>query len=381
MLKLHSIKPAANNNQAKAGEPLITTSECAAINDTFAIDDELGDISKGNAFWFQFAIHSSLDSMEPNPKTGEVFNRYDGFENGQGIYPERLDSPLLNRNGTFRTSKYGLPSIHSYETDGKPVELTVDAHRANENQTLKAFHLMAVRLHNVRMAVHSDYEQAKRETIALLNRITLNELEIMTGLDQDEILNDIRIPNFNNSLEFIMAVCRAGHAQMTSTVNQTIPVFNRGPSNEIDLISLFTKEKARILNLGVSKSMTEMSHIRTPHNILQRTTGRHFQHNLATFRELARLIDPRNGETIANELETPQGCPIWHGILIEAEKHGTGTLGRIGARAMADGFAASLLWGRDIAEGLWLQLWDGAPRDTVDIIDYAQSGTNMDNAA
>ena len=352
----------ANNRTAQ-----LTSSACQEIQGQFKIDDKRGNISLGNAIWFQFWAHQALDSFEVD---GEMFNRYDGMDNGQGVYPARMDSPLLNRDGTFKVSDIGLPYLQLGEKDALPVEMTVDAHRGNEHRTLKAFHLMAIKLHNVRMAEHGDFEQAKAETVALLNRITMNETEIVTGLTESEILNGIKIADFHLMMEFNFGAARWAHAQMPDTVNGD-PIFQKGFSSEIDLIALFKDEKARALNLGVSTAMTQMTHVRTPHDILERTFSRHAELNLAPYQALELAV---NGNSrVKTDVVVPEGCPIWPGILLEAEQTEGDTLGPVGARAVADGVGGSLLWGKGKGLGLWHPLWRNAPATTVDIIEYANS--------
>lgn len=385
-----SLMPAAQANQT-AAVTRITHAQCQAINDSLATNDERGNCSLFTAFWPQFAVHSSLDSEEQ--ADGTVINRYDGLENGQGIYPRRRDALILNRDGTFRLTDGGLPQFTSTDTAGKPIEIVNDAHRGNENRFLKAMHLMACKLHNKRMAVHGNYDLARDETVALLNQITLEQILLITGFTSEQLFN-VTIPNFHLTLEFVMAVARWGHAQMPDTV-QDEPIFTAGLSTSVSIALLF-EESARKLDFGVSQAMREMNHVRAPHNILERTSSRHFKHNLATFSQLAtrqgRAADHYSlnqlhetikpiGENMTAKLGA--GCPIFHGILAEADLHNRSRrvtdnmahdqLGPVGARAVADGFAGALAWGRDIGKGLWFPLWHDAPKTSADIVTYALS--------
>lgn len=335
----------------------LSTAACQLIRDEYKIDDGRSDsISLGNALYFQFYAHQTLDSVEID---GEMFNRYDSLDNGQGIYPARMDSPLLTQDGYFITSEeMGLPFIA-----GTKKELTVDAHRANENMPLKAFHLMAIRLHNKRMDEHGDFKLAKEEVIALTNRITLNETMVVTGLTEKQIFDEVVIKDAHMSLEWNFGFGRWAHAQMPESFNGQ-HIFTKGASKDVDLVALFEDEMARDLNLGVTTAMTKMDHVMGAKNILQRTFSRHSELGLPSIQELAAAYRK------SLPLDIPQGCPIWPGVLLEAELTQGDGLGPLGARAVADAIAGSLRWAYP-GQGIWHALWDGAPSSTVDIIKYS----------
>lgn len=354
MIKFHRAIP------ERSGRPLADV-ECEEIKDRFKIDNDLDDnISLFNSVSFQSWTHDCLDSFI-NPADGERWNRYDGNANAQGIYPARRDSPMLLPNGYFRLSEVGLPYIAG---TNPPVELAADSHRANEHPGLKAFHLFWVLFHNKRMDAHGDFDLAKQETIASKNVMELNELKIVTGFDFDRIFNGIKLKNFHMALEFVLAVARWAHGQMPDTLNG-LPIFQKRGSGEVDLHAMLMVEKSRKLNLGVSNAMVNMDHLpTTPHSILERTFARHNEHRLPSGEDLAKALGIRNYNV------EPKGCPMFPAMLIEAENHGTGTLGPMGAAAVSDGVAGSFLWGIDIGQGLWHPRWQNAPDTSQQMLDY-----------
>lgn len=332
-------------------------SECEELKQLFAINDDRGDLFVGNALWFQFSAHSAWDSIEID---GVFHNRYDSLDNGQGIYPQQRDSPLLTRDGYFELSEKGLPLL---KTATVTKEIAVDTHRANENRFLKAFHLMACKMHNKRMKSHNNYELAKSEVVALLNQITLNELLVLTGMGTADIFVNRPVKLLNESLEWNFAINRWAHAMMPNQIFGE-DLFLQGNSIDVDLLALFTKEKGRVLNLGISPAMNGMTHIRGEHSIIERTIDRHIELNLPSFQDLAQAFNLPCKIKIND-------CPIWPGILKEAEEFGNGKLGPVGAVAVSTGIVQSLMWGKAKNEGLWHPKWKGAPVETIDIIDYA----------
>ena len=336
----------------------LTSVGCEEIKKRFKRDDSRSkQITLFNPMWFQFWAHQCLDSTEID---GEKFNRYDGFDNGQGLYPVRMDSPLL-KGGYFKLSKNGLPAMSPVD-ESKPIELTVDAHRGNENKVLKALHRMGSKIHNKRMDAHGDFDLAKSETIATLNIVTLNESLVLCQMDWNEFF-EIQVNGLNLSLEWNFAIARWAHAQMPDTVNDE-HIFEKGWSGTVDVESLYTSERARDLNLGVSPAMTDMAHLPSkPHSILERTFARHLELGLPCWQDLADAYD------VSPREDVPEGCPIWPGLLMEAEDN-DGMLGRLGRRVVADGLAGSLLWSE--GEGVWHPRWKGAPTSTLEIIKYAE---------
>lgn len=345
-----------------------TDAECEIIKRQFHVNDEKGTLSVGHAFYWQFWAHNALDSVKVD---GEMFNRYDFNDNGEGIYPVRTGVPLLDGDKKFRMGPYGLPAIAADGLDTKYAEIAVDQHRANENPILKAHILMFEKIHNKRIDQHRDYDLAKAETIALMNQMTMNEMTAVTGLDTEEALRDIRIPSFHKMLEFNFAVARWAHAQMPSTV-QGRGVFEPAPSISVDMVRLYDgSEKARKLDRGVSPAMTQMAHL--PHtptsDIRDMTFGRHTDLGLAGWGDLVKALKMSK----ENTLDIPDKTLIWAAMLYEAEHNPkvAGGLGPIGARAVADGLAGTLLWGEP-GQGLWHKQWPNAPMTTLDIVQYAQ---------
>ena len=343
----------------------LTDQQCDELDSKFVVDDIRSPvITLGNAMWWQFWAHQCLDSVEID---GEMHNRYDGSDNGQGVYPARgRDHPILDKKtGLFRFSDQGLPRLDFADAPDVLPEMTADVHRANENPVLTAFHLMAARIHNKRVYEHRDYELARAETIATLNQITLNEALALLQMDEDEFF-DIRVKDFHRSLEWNFAAARWAHPQMPSEVLGR-PIFERVPSVNIPVRNLFTgSEMARGLNLGVSEAMTKMHHVGGEPSIIKRTIQRHNELELPDWDDLATAyrIEPFDIGGIKH-------CPIWPAILLEAQTYGTGYLGKLGRRVVADGLAGSLRWGSKINQGLWHPRWAGAPVATLDIIDYS----------
>lgn len=341
-----------------------TDAFCSEIKKLFKVNDERSkQLSLSDALHFQFWAHMCLDSTEID---GEMFNRYNGDDDGEGLYPERMDSPLLTKDNRFKLSEFGLPVLSPID-EKAPLEMTVDAHRGNENRVLKAGHLLGAVIHNKRMDEHGDYKLAKAETISTMCQRTLNAALALCQMDEKEFF-DIQVPGVNYSLEWNFAISRWAHAQMPDTVNGR-PVFEKGPSKTVDMISLHAVEFARDLNLGVSRSMTEMDHLKSkPFSILERTFSRHNELKLPSWHDLAELYGMEVHDSI-NE-----GTPIWPGILMEAEQN-NGMLGCLGRRVVADGLAGSLLWGRDIGQGLWFprgKTWSNPPVKTLEILKYGQ---------
>lgn len=344
----------------------LTDSACEEIKSLYAENDQLDEnISLFNSISFQSWAHQCFDSTtNPSaigPAATRMWNRYDGLDNGQGVYPADRTNPMILKDGKFRISEVGLPYIAGTEP---PVELAADYHRVNENAGLKGFHLMWVKIHNKRIEEHGDYELAKQETIATMNLVTKNEAEVITGLSFKQMLDHVRIKDFNNSLEFVFGVGRWAHAQMPDRLNDR-PIFEKVNSVDVDMESMLI-ERSRVLNLGCSTAMRNMDHLPAkPFDILERTFSRHNQLQLASFQDLAHQMKMPIDKDIVD------GCPIWPGILLEAQNQGDGLLGPVGARSVADAVVASLVWGVSSGQGLWHDRWKGAPNTSEEIVDYA----------
>lgn len=342
----------------------LSDSACQQIKETFEISDARGELSLFNGFWLQFWAHQSI-----NTTSGGRVNLYDGHDNGQGVYGPTLErgnlTPvLILPNGKFRLSEKGLPYVA-----GTFLELTGDMHRANENWALKSLHLMAVLIHNKRMDAHGNFDLAKDETIATLNTVTLNETIELTGLTESQIFNEIRIKDMHTAIEWPNALARWAHAQMPDTVAGT-PIFEKRYSIDVDVAGLLT-EKSRELSLGVSTAMQNMDHLPSqPHAILERTFAKHVELGLACHQDACVAIDPRNKEALD---DAPKGCPLFPAMLMEARDKGEGKLGPVYGRLVADGIAASLMWGAEIGQGLWHPRWENAPDTSAEIVDYAFS--------
>lgn len=357
----------------------LSSLECEKIKNAFAVDDERSERStSGHAFYFQFWAHQWTDSVfKPNETL--PFNRYDFNDNGQGVYPLRgLNSSLIDhKTGKFLLKDGGLPILVS---DSKESETAPDNHRVNENKILSAFHLMAIKLHNrIIDDYRTSYEETKKRVIACTNRMTLEQSLHLCGMDEDEFFNDIRIKDMHKMAEFNFALARWAHAQMPSTINGK-GVFDRTQrSSDVDILKLFDgSEMARVLNLGVSKEMTDMSHIPNPDSILNMTFGRNNDLGLINAHQMAKIsgFDVDANESFES-LPQFKNCPLWPFILLEAGlTEPEGQLGPMGARWVADGIASTMLWGLH-GEGVWLD-WHLPQSDTADsvttnIIKYALS--------
>ena len=336
-------------------EAPLSSYKCNKIKDMFAIDDERSTRStSGHAFYFQFWAHQWTDSVfKSNEKI--PFNRYDFDDNGQGVYPIRdLDSSLIDRKtGKFVLHNGGLPTLVS---DNRETETAPDNHRVNENKILSAMHLIAIKLHNKLIDDYEiDYYTAKQRVIAELNRATLHESLHLTGYDEDEFFNDIRIPDMHKTMEFNFALARWAHVQMPDTVNGK-HVFDRMErSDSVDIERLFDgAEMARVLNLGVSKAMTEMMHVPSPTNILDRTFKRNNDLGLINAEQMAKISGFDSANDLVENMPDFKNAPLWPFILMEAGfTEPEGQLGPMGARWIADGIAGTLLWGLH-GEGVWL---------------------------
>lgn len=368
---MHQFKSAINKQNGQG----LSYSACEAIKQRAKEDDKRSEhFTIGNAYWFQFWAHQGLDSSgDGNFRV----NRYNGLQDGEGIYPTRRDDIILNRDGTFRLSvEGGLPLLTFEGNDGTDektaVEVAPDNHRVNENPVLSAFHLLAIKCHNKRMQEHGDFELAQSETIALMNIVSLNESLILCGMDEKEFFDHIVVKDFHLATEFNFAVARWAHPMMAETVNGR-PLFEPMRSQDVNLIAMFDgSEMARDLNFGTSTAMQNMHHLPGDNpSILDRTFARHHELDLPCWQDLCFVYEAELENTPSAKC-CELGAPIFAGMLFEAEKF-DGRPGPVLSRALADGLAGSLMWGKSFAQGLWLPLWRGAPRSTINIIDYALS--------
>ena len=345
-----------------------TDRQCEEVKDKFVESDERSELPLFTGLHFQSVSHQCLDS---NIVDGRAFNRYNFLDDGEGIYPARRDDPIYTKDGYFALHNGNLPT---FETDQGTKEVAADRHRVNENPAMKAMHLLWCKAHNKFMDLGYSFEESKDMTVALHNQVTINETIRQTDLTETQILRNIEQPNMHKSLEHNFGVGRHPHAMMPDTLND-LPIFEKRPSSEVDLVSTFTKEKSRVINLGVSKAMNNMTHLSSmPFDIKERTFGRHLELNICTWGELIRLWpialrEAKDTQRFDNEI-IPDYCPAWAGILLEAEEFGDGLLGPIGSRMFADATAGQLKWAEDKAKGLWHKMFKGAPKDTLEILEW-----------
>lgn len=326
---------------------VLTDTACDDLKASFKIDDSKSAvITTGSAFLWQFWAHDVFNTMEDG-----TANLYSGVVDGlDGFYGPKTIRDFTMKDGKFKLPNNDLPVLNF----GPLAQLAPDLHRANENPVLKAFHLLFSRLHNKRMDAHGDEILARKETMATLTQLFLNEALLVCGMGTQEFF-DVTVTGFNQSLEGVFAAGRWAHAQMPETTNG-LPVFRHQLAGEVDMIALWDgSEMARELNLGVSTAMTKMTHVVGEHDIRERTFTQHNKHGLASWADAAKRyrIEP---------LVTPD-APIWAGMLMEAEAQGNGLLGPLGRRMVADLIAGSLYLAhvRD-------NPWKGAPRESLDIV-------------
>lgn len=352
----------------KATSHHVTDTECDAIIERFRFDDDRSNhITALEAFLGQFHAHWYVNSKG---KGDTLHNLYNFDADGSfGAYPTADKGSILidKATGKYHYDEYGLPTI-STEIAGDIGEVAPDAHRGTENKTLTAMHLLLAKLHNSRIDDHGDYDLAKQETVACFNHAFLHATMKICGIEsQAEFLN-VKIKDFHRSLEYAFSVGRFGHAQMPATINGQ-PLFGfEGGSAKVDMVTLSTTEMAGKLGMRIAIPMHEGSEGGKGVSILKHTVEkRHNQLGLASFQELA------NRMRIHSVIDIPN-CPIWVGVLREAELHNESTdndtLGPVGARAVADGMAGTLMWGQDRAQGLWHPRWNGAPSTIAEIVEH-----------
>lgn len=383
---MHLLKKVIASDSA---EIRMTQAECETLKSEAKTDDKRSaHFTVGNACWFQLFVHMSHDSKGDGTFRA---NRYNGLQDGQGILPDRDTHVLYNKDGSMRMLGDSLPQLmFDNGPTPKPVLMAQDGHRANENPILSAMHLMCVRGYNKLLKRYQgDRVEAKAAMVALVNRISLNETLEFLSMTRDELFNEIVIEGFHLSAEFAFALGRWAHPMMPETVNNR-PLFDYVPPEDIDLVSLFDgSEMARDFNFGTSPSMIAMDHLPGDNpSILDRTFARHQELGLAPWQSLCaaygapedlysddNLADlpeiDRNEIVVAGNpnMHAAKGAPMFYGMCKEAEKH-NGRPGEIARRAIGDALGGSLLYGHQHERGLWMDLWNGAPRSTLEIIDY-----------
>lgn len=355
MLELKNLIPTSRYRSSDA--------ECEKFVELFEVNDERGGISLIDAMLGQFHAHWYVASKQVRGKT---FNAYWGKADGtHGAFPMFDGDPVFyDADGRFKLTQEG-----NFYVYGGKISLAPDQHRSNENIVLTAFHLLLAKFYNKRLDEHGIRALAKAEAVACFQHAFMDMTKNVTGLTEVEIMNEVKVKNFADGFEFAMAVGRWGHPCMPETIGGK-PLFDKSRKpGDIDFQKL-SDEKAGKLGMRIAPIMSSSSEGGKGKGILEHTIGnRHNKHNLCTFEELARAMgfNGRDAQSLGSEFKY---CPMFVGILKEAEVKGDGILGPVGARAVADGMASTLNWAEGSQEGLWHPRWNGAPSTALEISDY-----------
>ena len=333
-----------------------TDDECDRIKAMFRVDDERsGRVSVVEAFVFQFWAHWTFNSKRIG---GQMVNAYGFDANGLfGVYPFAGASSIIMADGRFKLEDGHLPTI----TESN-LELTPDQHRGNENRVLTAFHLLLAKLHNSRMDIHGDYDLARTEVVAAFNKAFQYAAMTILNMDEGEFY-DIKVDDFHRSLECVFAVARFGHVQMPETFGGK-GLFDKAQwSSDVDMRAMLD-EKAGAIGMRVAPAMVSGSEGGKGRSILDHTvTVRHGEERIGTYQDAARRFGIRSDIDI-------DCCPLWAGMMREADMHGGGDqFGPLGRRMIADAVAGTLMWGEPVQQGVWYAEPDDLPTTVADIIE------------
>jgi hypothetical protein len=103
-------------------------------------------------------------------------------------------------------------------------------------------------------------------------------------------------------------------------------------------------------------------------SILDKTLmDKHFQFELASFQDAFNVL--RRTTKNAKPIQYPN-CPLFAGMLAEADQSESEGFGPIGSRMIADGISGSLAYGQPSKTGLWFNLGTEYPRKLEDLITY-----------
>lgn len=358
---------------------LLTSLDIQRLRDEFRTSDDRGDrITIGTALYPQFSFsHHAFDSKvvkhvggEYTEDRTEAENRYDFKENGTGVYGkgDGAGSILHHSDGTFKFDGDKLPQIKWTGKDGEEEtgELAADMDRANENPNLRLWHRIWSRYHNRRQRDGSNFELAKAETVSAMCLASLEQGAELVGCEPSEVINGVLFDKMHLDVCFNFGIARIPHALITDTVQG----FDLQADYEPVPSQLFDgSEYARVLDLGVSNAMRDMTVPAGSPDIVERTTGRHNELNLPVWSD---LWEHYNGDS---DLSAEIGrCPVWFGALKQCELFSDDPheFDPLVARMYLDGLAGTLEWGKSHSEGIYREPWKGAPSTLAEMIEYAQ---------
>ena len=335
-----------------------TDGECDDFAKIMAANDDsalMESVPVGAVFWLQFQpTHDSLNSKNVD---GVMHNIYSPAADLEGSY---APDGWMYKGAKFALHDSGGLPRFDLGTDNSR-EIMAD-NRGNENSFLRRMHLLSCETHNKLVKDYGySFEKARRATIAITNRITLEFTEMLTGDATNynkRAVDMLLAQKFHTSLEWNFAAARYAHAMCTATVQGSDPLTPGRYALDIDVRAIFDgSEMAKALTPSVAEPMREMASVAGRPSILKLTLGRSVSLDLPSFGEMAKHMRMEAGVS-----PYEYSLPIWAGMLYEAERvHKGQMLGPVGASLVYAGNYGHLSENRPSRDGLWFDLDDELP--------------------